>query len=79
LARAVAQQVTDKGGVHLSAGAQKILQDVLLRMSVATTNGGPARGSAAVEEFGGKTASAPAAAPVADSEPSGNTAKRGDG
>jgi len=79
LARAIAQQVTDKGGVHLSAGAQKILQDVLLRMSVAMTNGGPASGSAAVEEFGRKAASAPAAAPIADSEPSGNTAKRGDG
>jgi flagellin len=49
LARAVAEQVTDKGGVHLSAGPQKILQDVLLRMSVATTNGGPASGSAAVK------------------------------
>ena len=77
LARAVAQQVTDEGGFHLSAGAQKLLQDVLMRMSVATTNGGPASGSAAVEEFGDKTAGAPAAAPIADSEPSGDTAERG--
>ena len=62
LARVVAHQVTEDGGVNLSDGAQKLLQDVLLRMSAATANGGPASGSDTVEEFGGKTAGAPAAA-----------------
>jgi hypothetical protein len=36
-------------------------------MSVATSNGGPASGGDAVEEFGGKTAGAPAAADTAGS------------
>jgi len=58
--------VSEEGGVNLSDGAQKLLQDVLLRMSVATSNGGPASGGDAVEEFGGKTAGAPAAADTAD-------------
>jgi len=58
LSRVVAHQVSEEGGVNLSDGAQKQLQDVLLRMSVATSNGGPASGGDAVEEFGGKTAGA---------------------
>jgi flagellin len=66
LSRVVALQVSEEGGVNLSDGAQKLLQDVLLRMSVATSNGGPASGGDAVEEFGGKTAGAPAAADTAD-------------
>ena len=64
LSRVVARQVTEEGGLNLSDGAQKLLQDVLLRMSVATANGGPASGGDAVEDFGGKTAGAPAAAAV---------------
>lgn len=62
LSRMVAAQVTEESGLRIQDGAQKLLQDVLLRMSAATANGGPAAGSDAVEEFGGKTAGAPAAA-----------------
>jgi hypothetical protein len=62
LSRFVAHQVTEDGGINLSDGAQTLLQDVLLRMSAATANGGPASGSDTAEEFGGKTAGAPAAA-----------------
>lgn len=62
LSRMVASQVTEESGLRIQDGAQKLLQDVLLRMSAATANGGPAAGSDAVEEFGGKTAGAPAAA-----------------
>ena len=61
LSRVVADRVTEEGGVHLIEGAQKILQDVMLRMSAATANGGPAAGGDGVEDFGGKTAGAPAA------------------
>lgn len=62
LSRLVAVQVADEGGVNLSDGAQKLLQDVLLKMSASTANGGPPAGGDAVEEFGGKTSGAPAAA-----------------
>lgn len=62
LSRVVASQVTEDAGLRIQDGAQKLLQDVLLRMSAATANGGPAAGSDAVEEFGGKTSGAPAAA-----------------
>lgn len=62
LSRVVASQVTAESGLRIQDGAQKLLQDVLLRMSAATANGGPAAGSDAVEEFGGKTAGAPAGA-----------------
>lgn len=62
LSRMVASQVTEESGLRIQDGAQKLLQDVLLRMSAATANGGPAAGSDAVEAFGGKTAGAPAAA-----------------
>lgn len=62
LSRVVASQVTEESGLRIQDGAQKLLQDVLLRMSAATANGGPAAGSDAVEEFGGKTSGAPAAA-----------------
>ena len=61
LSRVVAGQVTEDAGLRIQDGAQKLLQDVLLRMSAATANGGPAAGSDAVEEFGGKTSGAPAA------------------
>lgn len=62
LSRVVAGQVTEESGLRIQDGAQKLLQDVLLRMSAATANGGPAAGSDTVEEFGGKTAGDPAAA-----------------
>lgn len=62
LSRVVASQVSEESGLRIQDGAQKLLQDVLLRMSAATANGGPAAGSDAVEEFGGKTSGAPAAA-----------------
>ena len=62
LSRVVASQVTEESGLRIQDGAQQLLQDVLLRMSAATANGGPAAGSDTVEEFGGKTAGAPAAA-----------------
>ena len=62
LSRVVAQQVSEDGGINLTDGAQKLLQDVLLRMSAATANGGPASGSDTVDGFGGKAAGAPAAA-----------------
>lgn len=75
LSRVVAQQVTEDGGVNLSDGAQTLLQDVLLRMSAATGNGGPASGSDTVEEFGGKTAGAPAAT----AETANTTPAEGDG
>jgi flagellin len=65
LSRIVANQVSEEGGVSLSDGAQNLLKEVLLRMSVSTANGGPASGSDGVEEFGGKTSGAPAAAPAA--------------
>ena len=48
--------------MRIQDGAQKLLQNVLLRMSAATANGGPAAGSDAVEEFGGKTGGATAGA-----------------
>jgi flagellin len=62
LSRVVASQVTEERGLRIQDGAQKLLQNVLLRMSAATANGGPAAGSDAVEEFGGKTGGAPAGA-----------------
>jgi len=64
LSQVVASQVGEEGGVHLAEGARKLLQDVLLRASSATANGGPAAGGDAIEEFGGKTSGAPAAAPA---------------
>lgn len=76
LSRMVANQITEEGGLNLPDGAQKLLQDVLLRMSASTANGGPASGSDAVEEFGGKTSGAPAApaAAFADSSEGDNSA-----
>lgn len=75
LSRMVARQVTEESGLRIQDGAQKLLQDVLLRMSAATANGGPAAGSDAVEAFGGKTSGTPAAASqtveVADSSSAG--------
>lgn len=62
LSRVVASQVTEESGLRIQDGAQQLLQDVLLRMSAATANGGAAAGSDAVEEFGGKTAGTPASA-----------------
>ncbi|MGB0632171.1 MAG: flagellin [Alphaproteobacteria bacterium] len=64
LSQVVAAQVGEQGGVHLAEGAEKLLQEVLLRVSSATANGGPATGGDAIEEFGGKSSGAPAAAPL---------------
>ena len=62
LSHVVARQVTEQSGLRIQDGAQQLLQDVLLRMSAATANGGRAAGSDTVEAFGGKTAGTPAAA-----------------
>ena len=68
LSRVVADQVSEQGGVHLAEGAQKLLQEVLLRVSSNTANGGAAPGGGGLEDMGGKTSGAPSA-PAAAAPP----------
>lgn len=67
LSRLVADQVTREAGVSLVEGAEQILQTALLRASAVSTPGGgaPQRGGDGIEEFGGKTAAAPALSALA--------------
>ena len=67
LSRVVADQITRDRGIDLSASNERILQDVLLRASASTSNGGPATGGDGIEQFGGKTAGAPAIEPAGGS------------
>jgi flagellin len=60
ISRVVADRITRDRGIDLNAGTERILQDVLLRASASTANGGPATGGDGIETFGGKTAGAPA-------------------
>ena len=48
LSQVVATQVGEKGGVHMVEGAQQLVQEVLLCVSTATANGGPAAGGDAI-------------------------------
>ncbi len=73
LSRAVADQITRDRGIDLSASNERILQDVLLRASASTTNGGPAAGGDGLETFGGKTAGAPAIEPAGGSPIDGSS------
>lgn len=74
LSRVVADQITrDRGIDQLSASNERILQDVLLRASASTANGGPATGGDGIEQFGGKTAGAPAIEPAGGSPIGGSS------
>ena len=74
MSRLVAKKAEDQGGVALVKGAAQLLQAVLLRdAAVSTPNGAPASGSAAIEEFGGKTAGAPALPTTTSSSWSGSS------
>lgn len=64
LARIVANRIAEEGGIDFSAGAEKSLQELMLRVSASTANGGPASGGDGIEAFGGKTAGAPTGAPA---------------
>ena len=72
LSRVVADHVKEDSAIEFSEGATKLLQDMLLRLSAATANGGPPTGGDAAEEFGGKTSGAPA--PATASAPTSETA-----
>lgn len=61
LSRRVADRIAQAGGVRLAPGAEKILQDVLLRASASTSSGGPASGGDGLETLGGRTSGTPAA------------------